>query len=86
MASVKEADGQITQYGYDYDSSKRLFYVLRTHPGGTAEERWFDPAGQMLRQDLDGQTRVSVSSGLRERTRWDAAGVKTVDSFDEWKP
>jgi RHS repeat-associated protein len=88
VSSVVEADGAKTDYSYDYDKTKREFYVRIDHPatpaGKRIEEKWYDAEGRMIRRDINGKTQSSLLQDFRSRTLTDAAGLVTTKQLDEY--
>jgi len=90
VQSIREADGAVTSYAYDYDKTRRTFYVRTTHPateaGTRIEERWYDADGYLIRRDDAGLTQLAITrdTASRTRTNTDLQGNPTVTTLDEF--
>lgn len=90
ISSVKEPDGTETTYVYDYDKSRREFYVRVTGPqaqaGRRIEETWHDEEGIVIRRAVNGRTQLTVliDTTARTTTRKDAANRPTITETDEF--
>ena len=86
LASIRYADGTGTDYKYEYDSSKTLFYRQERTTGGRITESWIDPNSDVVRQDLNGKNlkALVVDTYARTRTETDARGLSTTREYDQW--
>ncbi|HKQ31477.1 MAG TPA: hypothetical protein VJS66_09345, partial [Burkholderiales bacterium] len=86
IASIRYADGVGTDYKYEYDSGKTLYYRQEKTTGGRITETWTNKDGEVVRQDLNGKTQkaLSIDTVGRTRTETDPRGLKTVRTYDEW--
>jgi len=52
-------DGGVTNFAYEYDKTRREFFVRIAHPqtaaGRQVETRWYDKEGRLLRISIDGE-------------------------------
>lgn len=82
---LQDPDGGATDYGYDFDTVKKQYYIQVRSPGGRLEETWYNREGLLIRQDLNGHTlqTVTVDSSARTRTLTDRNGGTTVHRYDE---
>jgi hypothetical protein len=79
VASVTEVGSQRFAYTYDWDSTRKEYYVRREYSDGRVIESWFDRQGLLLREDINGETRERmVKDGARRRILTDRRGLETV--------
>ncbi|KAB7627951.1 RHS repeat-associated core domain-containing protein [Alkalilimnicola sp. S0819] len=85
VASVTLADGTGPRYVYDYDSTKKQFYVKTTQSSGKVTEQWYDRTGYRIREDINGLTVASIlhSSDRRRTVTTNELGQKTIEEYDE---
>ena len=90
LGSIKEADGAVTSYLYDYDKTKRQFYNRITHPataaGAQIEEHWYNTDGKLIRRDVNGKTEMALTldTANRSKTSIDAQNRSTITTLDEF--
>lgn len=88
VSKLIAADGAETDYRYDYDRLKKLFYVRIDHPltaaGRQVEERWIDTEGRTTRIDVAGTTVMEYAHGARQRRMLDANGNATLEQLNEF--
>ncbi|UUY07326.1 RHS domain-containing protein [Pseudomonas sp. J452] len=61
-------DGRFTQYSYSYDEAQEQYYVRSVDQAGLVKEQWYDRLGQLVREQLDGETQFSRSYLLSDRS------------------
>ncbi|WP_193222194.1 RHS repeat-associated core domain-containing protein [Alkalilimnicola sp. S0819] len=85
VASVTLADGTGPRYVYDYDSTKKQFYVKTTQSSGKVTEQWYDREGYKIREDINGLTVANIlhSSDRRRTVTTNELGQKTIEEYDE---
>lgn len=86
-----DPDGKITTYVYDYDKTKKEFYVRINYPstlaGNKAVEQWYNSEGMIIRRDVNGKTeyqKTAADTSNRSDTQIDLAGRATVTTKDEF--
>ncbi|XQE67014.1 hypothetical protein ACOAPY_00010 [Pseudomonas sp. P3C3] len=61
-------DGRFTQYSYRYDENQEQYYLRTVNEAGLVTERWYDRLGQLVREQLGGETQFSRSYLLSDRS------------------
>ncbi|WP_068830937.1 RHS repeat-associated core domain-containing protein [Pseudomonas sp. BMS12] len=61
-------DGRFTQYSYRYDESQEQYYLRTLNEAGLVKEQWYDRLGQLVREQLDGETQFSRTYLLSDRS------------------
>ncbi|UUY07316.1 DUF4329 domain-containing protein [Pseudomonas sp. J452] len=61
-------DGRFTQYSYSYDEAQEQYYLRSVDQAGLVKEQWYDRLGQLVREQLDGETQFSRSYLLSDRS------------------
>ena len=86
LASIRYPDGTGTDYKYEYDSSKTLFYKQEKTTGGKVTESWINPEGEVVRQDVNGKSvkTLAADTSARTRTETDPRGLNTTREYDQW--
>jgi RHS repeat-associated protein len=84
MSKTIAKDGGVTDYVYDYDKSRKEFFVRISYPetpaGRRVEERWYNNDGRLLRVTLNGNPVASLESDpkdLKKEIYKDARGNTT---------
>jgi len=85
VAKISDTLGVRRTYSYDYDKSKRLFYVRTQTGGGKLTETWYDTEGFVTRRDLNGKTLRTVIKDGRDRLNKDSFGNVTRNDYDEFR-
>lgn len=84
LAKIEDALGVYRQYAYDYDSAKQQYYLKETDSAGKVTERWYRKDGELVRQDINGQTSHSVKKDGNSNIVTDRNGYETRNDYDEW--
>ncbi len=88
MARVVAPDGGETAYVYDYDRTRREFFVKIAHPqtaaGRKIEERRYDKEGRLLRVSIGGETVATIKRSGSQTTGYeDKRGNLTSISWNQ---
>lgn len=67
VASIKDPEGNETSYVQDYDSVRKEFYTRQTTASGRVLESWFDTESYLIRQDINGQTVLTMTKQTNGR-------------------
>jgi len=85
-ASVKDDQGYGVVYTYDYDRTKKEYYIRESWTDGRVVETWYDNDGRVIRRDVNGKTHERMTmDGSRTQTTFDQRGNATVRKYDEWE-
>jgi RHS repeat-associated protein len=84
VSSIRDNDGRGADYRYDYDKSKRQYYVQETTVGGKILEMWYDADGMLVRSDINGQTVRAVLKDGRTYQVTGPRGTTSAVDYDEW--
>lgn len=84
-ASVTKADGTGVFYKFDYDKTKKEYYVQQKYSGGRINEKWFDKEGETIRRDVNGTTTETITFNGRNRIHKNELGFETIKEYDEFK-
>nr|WP_305793236.1 RHS repeat-associated core domain-containing protein [Sedimenticola hydrogenitrophicus] len=84
LLGEKDAEGIGSTYDYDYDKTKKQFYIRQVDPDNKLTERWYDSEGQLIRTAVNQvDTFVLVQdTQLHTRTSTDRRGLKTIKQYD----
>ena len=78
-----------TGYRFDYDKTKKEFYVQVRDPLGSVTESWYNTSSQLIRKSINGVQTFAMTKeivGNREiRSITDRRGLKTIKEYDEWE-
>ena len=92
--SVKQmtaADGGVSDYAFNYDDAKKLFYSKAQGPvtasGRRVEDYTHDRAGDLLKYEVNGRAETTVTRDpvARTETRTNARGFATVYTKNEFE-
>ncbi|MGY4532100.1 RHS repeat-associated protein [Pseudomonas sp. TE3786] len=61
-------DGRVTKYSYSYDDTVGHYYLRKIDQAGLVTERWYDRLGQLVREQLNGETLFNRSYLLSDRS------------------
>ncbi|KTS78562.1 hypothetical protein NS274_06370 [Pseudomonas oryzihabitans] len=61
-------DGRSYTYTYGFDQNTELFYVRQADQSGLIEESWHDRLGQLVRRAVNGETQLTRSYLLSDRS------------------
>jgi len=61
-------DGRTYTYTYGFDQNTELFYVRQVDQSGLIEETWHDRLGQLVRRAVNGETQLSRTYLLSDRS------------------
>lgn len=78
------SDNLSMQYRYDYDKTKREYYVKVTELDGRVIERWYDRDGVQTRYDRYSNTNESVQFDGNHRIVTNERGLETRYERDVW--
>lgn len=84
VASETGPDSLADGYSYDYDKTKREYYVRHTATDGRVTERWYDREGIENRRAVNGSDQSTVIYDGRNKIVTDRRGLKTAYERDEW--
>jgi len=84
VKQVSAPDGTTVSYEYDYDKTRKEYFVRLTHNSGKINENWYDKDGRIVRRDINGVTVETVVRDGRRHTYTDELGYQTVREVDEW--
>ncbi|WP_405118179.1 RHS repeat-associated core domain-containing protein [Pseudomonas leptonychotis] len=68
VQEVKQADGRWIKYSYGYEQNTEEFYVRQSDQSGLVKEKWYDRLGQLVRQQEAGETLLTRSYLLSDRS------------------
>lgn len=85
VTSVKDAANNTTTYRYDYDATKKQYYVKQTSPAGKVTESWYDDKSKVIRQDVNGQTITALTKDGANQIEQDQRGLQTRKEYDQWE-
>jgi len=84
VESVTKADGSGRFYTYDYNKTKKEYYVRTKHSSGRVNEVWYDAIGEVVRRDVNGVTTETVYFDGRDRVHRNELGFETRKEYDEF--
>ena len=82
--SVTKADGTGRFYFYDFNKTKKEYYVRTKHSSGRVNEVWYDSIGEVVRRDVNGLTTETVYFDGRDRVHRNELGFETRKEYDEF--
>ena len=82
--SVTKADGTGVFYKYDYNKTKKEYYVQTKLSSGRINEVWYDKEGEVLRRDVNGTTVETITINGRIYTLKNELGFETIREYDEF--
>lgn len=85
VTSVKDPANNTTTYRYDYDATKKQYYVKQTSPAGKVTETWYDDKSKVIRQDVNGQTITALTKDGSNEIEQDQRGLQTRKEYDQWE-
>ena len=68
VQEVKQPDGRWIKYSYGYEQNSEEFYVRQSDQSGLVKEKWYDRLGQLVRQQEAGETQLTRSYLLSDRS------------------
>ena len=77
-------DGLAVQYRYDYDKTRREYYVRQTGLDGRVVERWYDREGVETRRAVNGTDERRMRYDGNHRIVTDERGLETRYERDAW--
>ncbi|BBO91770.1 hypothetical protein DSCOOX_49500 [Desulfosarcina ovata subsp. ovata] len=71
-------------FSYDYDKTKKQYYVSIGYPSGMVKEVWYDASGLTRRVDINGRTVKQITKDGRQYSVADENDRTTRYTYDEW--
>ncbi len=84
LISETGEDGLAVTYRYDYDKTRREYYVRQTGLDGRVVERWYDKEGVETRRAVNGTDEQRMRYDGNHRIVTDERGLETRYERDAW--
>ena len=82
VAQIESHDQAVLKYDYNYDKTRREYYVRTTSAAGVIEEKFYDRNGMMIRRDIGGETQLTITKEDNTKTEKDRNGNITMREYD----